>query len=162
MYKKVIKNKRDLSDFEKTISEAQNKGLTVFTDGSMDNRSDTNDMKFSYAIYEVTEVIETKVLEQKYNGKRNSINKAEALGIIYALAFLDENNCNNERITFFTDSKIVYNICRLRKPPKSDSIFYSTCLSLLRGIERFSDLHFEWIPRELNEYADGLMRKELA
>ena len=63
MYKKVIKNKRDLSDFELKISEAQNKGLTVFTDGSMDNRSDTNDMKISYAISEGTEVIETKVLE---------------------------------------------------------------------------------------------------
>ncbi len=51
MYKKVIKNKMDSSDFEKTISEAQNKGLTVFTDGSMDNRSVENDMKFSFAIY---------------------------------------------------------------------------------------------------------------
>ena len=158
MYKKVIKNKLDLSDFEMKISEAQNKGLTVFTDGSMDNRSVENDMKFSYAIYEGKEVIESKVLEQKYNGKRNSINKAEALGIIYALAFLDENNCNDEHITFFTDSKIVYHVCRLRKPPKQDSIFYGVCLSLLRGIDRFSNIHFEWIPRELNEYADGLMR----
>ena len=158
MYKKVIKNKRDLSDFETKISEAQNKGLTVFTDGSMNNSSVENDMKFSYAIYEGNEVIETKVLEKKYDGKPNSINKAEALGIIYALAFLDENNCNDEHITFFTDSKIVYHVCRLRKPPKPDSIFYGVCLSLLRGIDKFSDIHFEWIPRELNGYADGLMR----
>lgn len=154
--KYLYNNIDDFKNAQDSIDKAKEDGLCVFTDGAMNNALPSNPMKFAYSIFEKDNLLEEKVFDKA--GGNNSVNKAEAYAVIYALDFLNRHNCNSEKITFFSDSKIVMNICNKRKPPKEGSIFYKAALSLLRGIELFDDVHFHWIPREFNTYTDGLMR----
>ena|SRR2546422_1382852 len=91
-------------------------------------------------------------------GPLMSNNVAEYAGLCRCLRFLLKRDANLEDIEIKSDSKLVVN--QMKGIWKVHGGLYTEKhLEAKRLSQRFKNLSFTWIPRELNEEADALSRK---
>ena len=93
--------------------------------------------------------------------KDGSCNFAEYRGLLEALKYLLKNNCQDEKIKVFGDSKLVINQVNGKWRIKNGA-YVPVAKEMLPLLGRFRNISFSWIPREQNEEADDLTNKELA
>lgn len=103
-------------------------------------------------IYEISKKVN---IPEKYS----SNNTAEYCGCIAAMKYLVAKDYNHEEIYFFGDSALVINQLLGKWEIKEGR--YTEYAEIARDIanNHFSNLMFEWIPREQNTKADLLARK---
>jgi len=134
--------------------------LVCYSDGSIeDNSNETLPAKFSFIVYEKNDVIhkEKSVCDDKFN----STIKAEILGINSCLSFLSSENLQNEKITFFSDSKWVVDFVCNRPywySKNTNAPYYKAFVEFRELVYDFTDIEFIWIPRKYNTVADELLR----
>lgn len=91
--------------------------------------------------------------------KETSNNVGEYLAVVMAMKNLLDRERNKERVTFFGDSNLV--IMQMTGKWRIKKGFYvQLALEARRLATQFPMISFQWIPRERNESADELSRKD--
>lgn len=133
-----------------------------FFDGSI-TKNPGGDMGIGGLVYEVTE--QKKELVFDFNIKLpakdfpngTSCNVAEILALNKLLSFFALDNAFHKPIEVFGDSKIVINRA-IRKKKGGKGIFIPYVDETIDLIKNFSNIKFQWIPREQNTEADLISR----
>ncbi len=89
-----------------------------------------------------------------------SNNVAEYCGLLALLNYFLENKMREEQIVVRGDSNLVIQQMNGRWKIKK-GFYLPVALEAQRKVKDFSNIHFEWIPREQNELADELSKQEL-
>jgi ribonuclease HI len=104
-------------------------------------------------IFEISEYRTAK--EMNYE---TSNNVAEYIGIIAVFEYFTRNNLQNEKIIICGDSKLVIN--QMAGEWKCNGGIYEKYYhQALQLRQQFTQIRFEWIPREKNEIADELSKR---
>ena len=90
-------------------------------------------------------------------GEDMSSNVAEYHGLIRALQFLKQKRFTDKKIIVYGDSKLVI-MQMIGKWKIKEGLYVEVAIKARRLVEEFSDLSFEWIPREENELCDCLSK----
>jgi ribonuclease HI len=93
-------------------------------------------------------------------GKEASNNVAEYSGLLAALLWLYKNNLQNEEIRIRSDSMLVVKQMA-GEWNMNKGIYIPIALRCKEGVKKFSNITFEWIPREKNYLADDLSKAVL-
>lgn len=94
-----------------------------------------------------------------FQGKTSN-NIAEYLGIIEVFKFLIQNNFQNEKIIVCGDNKM--SIKQMSGEYKCNGGLYAKYYhEALELRKQFTNISFEWIPREKNSVADELSKQEM-
>ena len=111
--------------------------------------------KYGVVIYQDDKVIKT--ISGDIYGQVVSNNVAEYKGLLAGLKFLLNNNYEHEEIEVYGDSMLVImqmnGLWRIKK-----GIYKEVALETKNLIKKFTDIVFEWIPRENNTLADELSK----
>ncbi len=99
-------------------------------------------------------------------GKEASNNVAEYSGLLAALLWLYKNNLQDAKIVVRADSKLVIYQMSVdpsigRKWAMNKGLYIPIAMRCREGLKRFSNITFEWIPREENYLADELSKSVL-
>ena len=89
--------------------------------------------------------------------KQNSNNVAEYLAVHAVLDWLIQQELTNEEILVRGDSKLSMMQCA-GEWNINKGIYVSLAHEARRKITPFSNIRFEWVPREMNENADNLSK----
>lgn len=91
---------------------------------------------------------------------KNSNNVAEYKALIAALKYLLDSGYQNEKIIVYGDSNLVVSQMKGKWRIKN-GLYALTAFEAKRLVSKFTDITFEWIPREKNEEADYLSNLEM-
>lgn len=94
-----------------------------------------------------------------FNGQTSN-NIAEYLGLIEVLKFFIQNNLQKEKIIVCGDNKMSINQMK-GEWGCNGGLYKQYYLEALELRKQFSDISFEWIPREKNTIADELSKQEM-
>ena len=96
---------------------------------------------------------------EELNGETSN-NVAEYLAVIEVFKFFISNNLQNEKIICCGDSKLVINqMSGLWNCNKG--IYAKYYYQANELVKKFGNIRFEWIPREKNQLADDLSKREM-
>jgi ribonuclease HI len=133
--------------------------LVIFTDGSADNKKQTQSIKFGFLIYEKGKLLHSE--SQVCNDKFNTSVKSEIMGINAALGFLCSEGATSEDIVIFSDNRwaVEWAVNKTSWYSTSkDKAYYESFVILRSLIKEFKSVKAFWIPREINQDADDLTR----
>lgn len=143
--------------------------ISVYFDGACEPKNPGGTAAYGVIIFEGAKELlrESKVfVPQKGKEKETSNNVAEYSGFLSASKWLIDHGYKNDDITFYGDSKLV--ICQMFGDPeigrkwKIKKGFYKpVALEAQKLLKEFHDIKGCWIPREQNNIADELSKKEL-
>lgn len=137
----------------------QHPDITAYFDGACApiNPSGTMGMG-AYILEQDTQIFSDSQMIEAQKG--NSNNVAEYLALEMVLDFLLENGYNGENILVMGDSRLVIN--QMRGQWKiSEGYYKEVALRCKDKVRYFTNIKFEWIPREKNTLADELSNKKL-
>lgn len=133
-----------------------------YFDGSI-TRNPGGDMGIGGVVYEVNNGVRQKIhdftdkLPAKFFPDGTSCNVAEVLALNKLLAFFLMEEKQHLKIRVYGDSQIVIN--RAQSGNKNGKgIFIPYVVELVDCIKLFSDIRFQWVPREKNTEADAISR----
>ena len=89
------------------------------------------------------------------NDSAMSCNVAEYEGLIYVLQFLKDKGFTDKKILVRGDSKLVINQMAGRWKIKQ-GLYFDSAIQAKALVEGFTDISFEWIPRDENTICDEL------
>jgi ribonuclease HI len=131
--------------------------IIVYIDGLCEPCNPGGVASYGFVIYRNSAISykEAKVVGQ---GVGMSNNVAEYTALCRALSLLLHQNLHHEEIAVKSDSKLVVN--QMSGWWNSHGgLYHEAYKQALSLAQCFSNISFEWIPRELNEEADGLSRQ---
>lgn len=128
--------------------------LKLYFDGFCEtNPSDKG--SYGVVIYQDDEIIKT--ISGDIYGQIVSNNVAEYKGLLAGLKFLLDNNYEHEEIEVYGDSMLVImqmnGLWRIKK-----GVYKDIALETKKLIKKFTNITFEWIPRDKNIEADKLSK----
>lgn len=98
-----------------------------------------------------------KLISERFSDVKISNNVAEYKGLFSGLLYLLNLDYNREEIRVYGDSMLVImQMCGCWKIKKG--LYKNIALETKKLIEKFSNISFEWIPREKNLVADELSK----
>lgn len=104
---------------------------------------------FSYSKY---------IKSEELNGETSN-NIAEYMAVIAVLEFFLNNNLQNEKIIVCGDSKL--SIMQMNSTWNVNGGLYVPYYQKAKELKKkFTNIQFQWVPREKNEIADNLSKKE--
>jgi len=132
-------------------------GITVYVDGLCEPKNPGGTAAYGFAILRGWEVLFEGggVLG---SGPGMTSNVAEYAAVCEALKYLLENGYAREEVTVRSDSRLVVNQMTGRWGAKGGA-YFEKYLEARKLASEFPRLRFEWIPREMNTFADYLSRR---
>jgi DNA repair protein RadD len=99
------------------------------------------------------------IYEQSYfrpEAEINSSPRAESLSLYAVLHWLDKNNYHSHDVTIFGDNQTCIHQANRFWQIKAGKTTTDVMLGVLKLKEKFTNIKFQWIPREQNTHADVL------
>jgi len=132
------------------------KVITHF-DGACEPKNPNGIATFGFVIY-----IDGERVHEGYGvvgeGKGMSNNVAEFSGMVAAMQWLIENGYSGAEVVVRGDSQLAINLMKGIWSARG-GMYYPYYRKAVELAEKFSNISFEWVPREKNEEADRLSRK---
>lgn len=130
--------------------------ITVYIDGLCEPVNPGGTAAYGFVIEKDGNILVEKG-EIIGSGPKMSNNVAEYSALVEAMKWLIEKGLNNEKVVIMADSQLVVN--QMTKLWRVKGGLYVEKHYEARKLGKmFTDIEFEWIPRELNK-ADALARK---
>lgn len=165
-HKPKVKKKATVSKTERVqkINTTVFKYLICF-DGACEPKNPNGNMGMGCVIFDITtgeEVFSHSscIFLGEYGHSQTSNNLAEYLALIEGLTYLYDNNLTSESIRCYGDSKLVVNQMSGYWKIK-EGIYVKAALEAKEMLSEFSNINFQWIPREENNLADDLSKKSM-
>ena len=133
--------------------------VLVYFDGACEPTNPKGIATYGYVIYKDSrKITEGYGLAAEPFSWKSSNNVAEYTAMIKALQYLVENNYTKERVIVRGDSQLTIRQMQDIYEVRAERIIplYNKAQWLVKN---FSNLRFEWVPREDNEEADNLSHK---
>ena len=133
--------------------------VTAYFDGACEPTNPGGHCTDSFVIYENDKRI-YEYTEYIGSGPGMSNNVAEYQGVYNALKYLIQHNLAKNKINIYGDSKLVINqmkgIWRIKQ-----GLYKPIAFKTLQLKQSFSNIYFDWIPRERNKECDILTKEVL-
>jgi len=137
----------------------QIKNIKIYCDGACEPINPGGTSSYGFVIYNNgNEIYKESAIVTK--GKNSTNNVAEYAGLLNALRWLYKNKLNENKVICYADSKLVIEQMSGRWQ-MNKGVYISWAQKCKKAIQYFTDIAFQWIPREENNIADFLARAEL-
>jgi len=135
------------------------KKIEIYCDGSCEPTNPGGTSSYGFIIFNNgNELYKESAIVTK--GKNSTNNVAEYAGLLNGLRWLYKNKLNENKVICYADSKLVIEQMSGRWQMKK-GVYIPWALKCKDALPHFTDITFQWIPREENVTADFLSRSEL-
>lgn len=133
--------------------------IEIYTDGCCIPTNPGGHMGYGYVVYANDEEVYTESGFTKAH-ESNSNNLSEYMALEGAMSWLRKQFLTGNKVLIRSDSQLMVKqmigLWQIKNGAYADK-----AKELRNGLEDFTELEFEWIPREQNKYADQLSRQGL-